>query len=581
MLSALARTQSEEATRLFWQIVKRYKPGVAVAGLCGFFLNFLTFAGAIYMLLIYDSVLPSRNVATLFGLFVMLLAIYGFQFVFELIRGSALLGIANNLRDELSPLARHAMVNRSLRSGKADGDGMQPVRDLDQIHGYLAGQGPGALMDLPWVLVFMVVLAMLHWSLGLTALAGTLVLVVIAVISGRRTQEGSQAITQATGQRSAALLTELRFAEGAVAMGMQDRLIERSSLHDGRYMEAQNFLARTVARYGGAGRVFRLFLQSLILTVGALLVIDGKASGGVIIAASVLAGRALAPVDMTIANWRPMVGALAGWDRLNEIIGHWRKPSARSVSLDPPSGELALRDVWIAPPGTQKTVLGGVSLIIQPGQALALIGPSGAGKTSLAKVILGIWPAARGEVRLDGATHDQWDAETIGASFGYVPQTVDLIDGSVGENIARFDPEATSERIIAAARAASLHEFILTLPEGYDTRLNASGAELSAGQRQRIGLARALYNDPWLLVLDEANSNLDSVGDDALARAIDGVKKRKGIVVMITHRPATLAPATHIALLNEGRIADYGTRDEVLGRLQQAQQIPAKTVNTR
>jgi ATP-binding cassette subfamily C protein len=566
---------------LFWQIIRRYKPGVAVAGLCGFFLNFLTFAGAVYMLLVYDSVLPSRNVATLFGLFVMLLAIYGFQFLFELIRGNALLGIANDLRDELSPLARHAMVNRALRSGKADGDGMQPVRDLDQIHAFLAGQGPGALMDLPWVLVFMVVLTLMHWSLGLTALVGSLVLVVIALISGKRTQGGSQALTQATGQRNAAMLTELRFAEGAVAMGMQDRLLERSSTHDGRYMEAQNLLARTVARFGGAGRIFRLFLQSMILTVGALLVIDGKASGGVIIASSVLAGRALAPVDMAIANWRPMVAATAGWERLSEIIAHWRKPPARSVTLNPPTGELALRDAWIAPPGSQKFVLGGVNIIIQPGQALALIGPSGAGKTSFAKAVLGIWPIARGEVRLEGATHDQWDAEVLGASLGYVAQNVELIDGSVGENIARFDPEATSDKIIAAARAASLHEFILTLPEGYDTRLNSGGAELSAGQRQRVGLARALYGDPWLLVLDEANSNLDAVGDEALASAIEGVKARKGIVVMITHRPATLAPATHIALLNDGRVADYGTRDEVLGRLQKAQQLPAKTVNTR
>lgn len=554
-----------------------------MAGICGFFLNFLTFAGAVYMLLVYDSVLPSRNVATLFGLFAMLLAIYGFQFVFELIRGNAMLGIANNLRDELSPLARHAMVNRSLRSGKADGDGMQPIRDLDQIHGFLAGQGPGALMDLPWVLVFMIVLAMLHWSLGLTALAGTLVLVVIAVVSGRKTQDGTQAITQATGQRNVAMLTELRFAEGAVAMGMQERLLARSSTHDASYMDAQNFLAQTVARFGGAGRVFRLFLQSLILTVGALLVIEGKSSGGVIIASSVLAGRALAPIDMTIANWRPMVAALAGWDRLGEIIAHWRKPPARTVALDPPKGELALRDVWIAPPGTQKFVLGNVNMLIQPGQALALIGPSGAGKTSLAKAILGIWQVPRGEVRLDGATHDQWDAETLGACFGYVPQTVELIDGTVGENIARFDPEATSDKIIAAARAASLHEFILTLPDGYETRLNAAGAELSAGQRQRIGLARALYGDPWLLVLDEANSNLDAVGDEALARAIEGVKQRGGIVVMVTHRPATLAPATHIALLQEGRVADFGPRDEVLGRLQQAQQpqAPARTVNTK
>jgi ATP-binding cassette subfamily C protein len=256
---------------------------------------------------------------------------------------------------------------------------------------------------------------------------------------------------------------------------------------------------------------------------------------------------------------------------MTDLLGQWRKPPSRSVELDAPTGQIVLRDVWIAPPGTQKMVLGGVNLIVEPGQALALIGPSGAGKTSLAKAILGIWPLARGEVRLDGATHDQWDADTLGASFGYVPQAVEMIDGTVGENIARFDPAADSDKIIAASRAASLHEMILAMPEGYETRLSGSGGELSAGQRQRIGLARALYGDPWLLVLDEANSNLDAVGDEALARAIQSVKQRKGIVIMITHRATTLGPATHIALLNEGRLADYGLRDEVLKRMQPQQ----------
>jgi ATP-binding cassette, subfamily C, bacterial PrsD len=556
---------------LFLQIIKRYRSGVLALLLCGFFLNLLTFAGSIYMLLVYDSVLPSRSIASLVGLFVMLLVIYGFQYVFELIRSEASLGIANAVRDDLVQPMRYAMVNRSLKTGKADGDGMQPMRDLDQIHSYLAGAGPNALIDLPWVIVFMVVLALLHWTLGVTALVGTIILAAIAIISGDKTQKATQSVAKITGQRGAAIMAELRFAEGASAMGMQERLAGRSASFDGDFVDVQNLVSRTVARFGGAGRVFRLFIQSMILTVGAALVIDGKASGGVILAASVLAGRALAPVDVAIANWRGMVAAQTGWERMTDLLGQWRKPSSRSVELDAPTGHIVLRDVWIAPPGTQKMVLGGVNLIVEPGQALALIGPSGAGKTSLAKAILGIWPLARGEVRLDGATHDQWDADTLGASFGYVPQAVEMIDGTVGENIARFDPAADSDKIIAASRAASLHEMILAMPEGYETRLSGSGGELSAGQRQRIGLARALYGDPWLLVLDEANSNLDAVGDEALARAIQSVKQRKGIVIMITHRATTLGPATHIALLNEGRLADYGLRDEVLKRMQPQQ----------
>ena len=230
----------------------------------------------------------------------------------------------------------------------------------------------------------------------------------------------------------------------------------------------------------------------------------------------------------------------------------------------------------MAPPGTQRFTLSGVTMTLQPGHALAIIGPSAAGKTTLIRAILGIWRPTRGEVRIDGATLDQWDPEVLGSAFGYVPQTVDLIDGSVGQNIARFDPEATSDSIIAAARAAGMHEVILALPDGYDTVVSAGGNELSAGQRQRIGLARALYGDPYLLVLDEANSNLDSAGDTALARAVDDVRNRGGIVIMITHRPATLAPITHVAVINNGRLADFGPRDEVLQRTLQASQGPAQ-----
>lgn len=348
---------------------------------------------------------------------------------------------------------------------------------------------------------------------------------------------------------------------------MQSRLLGRSAECDRDYIEAQSFLSRTVARLGGAGRVFRLFLQSLILTVGALLVLDGKASGGIIIGASILAGRAFAPVDQAIANWRGLSAAREGWGRIVRAIAVHQIPPPRQVALAAPHGEVVLRDVWVAPPGAKSFVISGVSLTLKPGQALAIIGPSAAGKTTLAKALLGIWQAARGEVRIDGATHDQWEPEAIGAAMGYVPQTVELIEGTIGQNIARFDPAATSEAVIAAARAAGMHEIILAMGDGYETRVSTGGPELSAGQRQRIGLARALYGDPFLVVLDEPNSNLDAEGDTALAQAILGVRERGGIVVMITHRPATLGPVSHVAVLSAGRLVDFGERDGVLERL--------------
>lgn len=551
--------------RLF---VSRYRSGLILVAIASVMLNVLVFAGSAYMLLVYDSVLPSRSIPTLIGLFGMLLLVYAFQSVFENIRSEALLGIANGVHDDLFEAVHYATVTRPLRAGADKGDGLQFTRDLDSVHTFLAGQGPIALIDLPWVITFLIVLFALHWWLGLTALAGVFVMAGLAIWSNKRTQAGSRELSNITGRRSAAALSEIRFAESALAMGMQERLVARTASWENNFIDAQSYLSRTLARLGGASRMFRMLLQSLILSVGALLVIDGKASGGVILASSVLSGRALAPVDQAIANWRGLVAARAGWGRISQAVATFRKPPARNVMLDRPSGELSVRDIWVAPPGTQRFTLSGVSFNLTPGQVLAVIGPSAAGKTTLVRAILGIWKPNRGEVRLDGATLDQWDPETLGSYFGYVPQTVDLVDGTIGQNIARFDPEATSEAVMAAAKAAGMHEVILALPDGYDTPVSAGAVELSAGQRQRVGLARALYGDPFLLVLDEANSNLDGAGDAALANAIAGVKARGGIVIMITHRPATLGPSTHLAVINAGRLSDFGPRDEVMQRMQ-------------
>lgn len=547
--------------------MRRYRGNLLIVAGASLLLNFLVFAGTLYMMLVYDSVLPSRSIPTLIGLFVMLVLVYAFQSMFDAIRSEALLEVANGVHDDLFESVHYATVTRPLRAGPDRGDGLQFTRDLDSVHTFLAGSGPIAIIDLPWVVVFMIVLFALHWTLGLTALLGTVVMTGLALWTSRRTHAGSRELANITGQRSAAALSEIRFAESALAMGMQERLISRTAGWENGFIQAQSFLSRTVARLGGASKTFRMLLQSLILTVGALLVIDGKASGGVILASSVLSGRALAPVDQAIANWRGMVAARAGWSRLVHALTTFRRPPAREVALARPTGDLVLRDIWVAPPGTQRFTLAGVTMSLSPGQVLGVIGPSAAGKTTLVRTILGIWKPARGEIRLDGATLDQWDQETLGSYFGYVPQAVELVDGTIAQNIARFDPDATSERIVDAARAASLHELILTLPDGYETMVSAGGVELSAGQRQRIGLARALYGDPFLLVLDEANSNLDAIGDTALANAVAGVRARGGITVMITHRPATLGPATHLAIINSGRLTDFGERDVVLGRM--------------
>lgn len=551
---------------LFRGFLHHYRDRLWSVVIASMLLNVLVFAGSAYSMLVYDSIMPSGSIPTLVSLFAILVVVYLFQFTFETLRSEAMLGVANGVHRDLSDRVQHAVVSRALRVGGVAGDGLQPIRDLDQIHAFLAGAGPIALIDLPWVIVFLIVLSLLHWSLGLTALLGAIVLAAIAWRSSSKTQDRSRDLAQITSLRQARLLAELRHAETAAAMGMRERMKDRTGAIDDEFLDKQVSLSRIVARFGGAGRLFRILLQSLILSVGALLVIEGKATAGITLAASILSGRALAPVDQAIANWRGLVAARSGWSRIVNAMEKLPPPVARDIALQPPNGAIEVSDLWVAAPGTTRPIVSGVSFRLEPGQGLAIVGPSAAGKTSFAKALLGIWPWLRGDVRLDGATPDQWDPEVLGRSFGYVPQNVELVEGTIGENIARFDPDATSDNVIAAAKAAGLDDLIKGMSDGYDTPVAQGGASLSAGQRQRIGLATALYGEPHLLVLDEANSNLDAAGDAALANAIAGVRQRGGIVIMITHRLAMFGPVSHVAVMNEGRLVEFGERDEVLKR---------------
>jgi ATP-binding cassette subfamily C protein len=484
---------TKELIRTFFA---RYRRHVSVVVIASVIVNLLVFAGSVYMLLIYDSVLPSRSEPTLFGLFTMLVIVYLMQGALELIRSEAMLSVANGVHQDLLEPVHHAATKRALQTQR-ESNGLQLVRDLDQVHGYLASPGPVALIDLPWVIFFLIVLTALHWSLGLTALLGTLVLVGIAWTTARRSAEGTKELAELTSQRLMANQAELRFAEAALAMGMQQRLLDRAKAWDEKYLTNQSYLSRTVSRLGGAGRLFRLFLQSAMLTVGALLVIDGKASGGIILAASILAGRALAPVDQALGSARNLSAAREGWRRIAEALTAHPMQADKTVALLPPANQVLVNDLWVVPPGAQAPVLTGASFKLEKGQALAIIGPSAAGKSTLAKALLGVWPPARGEIRLDGATHFQWDREVLGQSFGYVPQTIELLEGTVGENICRFDPAALSQAVIAAARGAGMHETILGLAQGYDTQLRpASGKGSRLREHYMVSLSSSSSTSP-------------------------------------------------------------------------------------
>lgn len=555
-------------------VMMRYRRPFVVVLLVSAVLNVLLLGGSIYMMMVYDSVLPSHSVPTLVGLFALVTVVYLFQGLFDNVRTRILADVAVGVDRALSLRVQRAMGRARMAGHPLPGNGLGPMRDLDHLRSFLASGGPVTLIDLPWVVFFIAVLFMLHVWIGVTALVGAAVLVGLAVVTERIVQPPATRLSTLAAVRAGEAEARLRHTELLTVLGMGDRLLARWHKTNERYQAAQNDLARTSGVFGGAARLFRLFLQSALLTVGALLVMDGRASGGIIFASSMLSGRALAPVEQVVAHWRHLISARLGWKRLDELLASFDQPGVQAVALPSPTRSLVVDQLCVAPPGSGRMTVEGVSFRIEAGEALGIAGPSAAGKSSLARALVGGWHPTSGAVRLDGATLDQW-GEALGRHVGYLPQTVELLDGTVADNIARFMPNADDAAIVAAAQAAGAHDMIVGLPQGYQTPVGDDGAHLSAGQRQRVGLARALFNDPFLVLLDEPNSNLDAEGDQALEGAILSVRARGGIAIIIAHRPSALAPVDRILLLRDGRLAAIGSRDEVLAAIAPNVRFPA------
>lgn len=547
--------------------LKRYRATLITVAVLSAVLNVLVLAGSFYLMMIYDSVLPSHSLPTLVGLFTLVTIAYSFQGLFEHGRGKLLASVGAQLERQLSRRVQRAMNDMARLNGKTEGDGLAPMRDLDQVRTFLTGTGPATLLDLPWIGFFLIVLGLLHYWLGLFALAGAIVLIALAVATHRVGAEPTRELGQLIAERSGQAETALRHSEVLTVLGMRAAMERRWDQVNQRYLIAQDRLSAAAGKLGSFSKVFRLFLQSAILSVGALLVIDGKASGGVIFASSLLFGRALAPIDMAIGNWRSFTSTKTSWARLNQLLDEVPALASSNIALPLPQNELRLEGVQAAPPGHPMPAVSNVGFAVAAGSVVGVIGPSGAGKSSLARTIVGAWAPRRGSVRLDGATIDQWPAERLGKAIGYLPQSVELFDGTIAENISRFAISTDSEAVIEAAKLAGVHDMIVRMPLGYETPIGRDGSWLSAGQRQRIGLARALYGSPFLLVLDEPNSNLDQDGEVALEMAIAAARDRGCIVIVVAHRPAILAQATHIVLLRNGRMEGFGPRDEVLAPL--------------
>ena len=526
--------------------------------------NVLALTGSFYMLQIYDRALTSQSIPTLLALSALAIGLYLFQGVLDVSRSQILVRVGAKLDHQLSPLAHKVAIDMP-RYGFSTAESMERGRDVDTLRHFMGGQGPVALFDIPWMPLYLLFVYYLHPWLGILTFGGALLLTALTVMTELLTQKHSTSTQQASIARAAIADSHARNADVIYAMGFAGHAVARFNKINAEHLALQTKTNDITGTFGGISKVLRMILQSAVLGLGAYLTIMGDLTAGAIIAASVAASRALAPVDLAISQWKNVVAARRSYRRLGDTLTALEDAPVK-VTLPAPRDSLKVERVTVAAPSTGTIVLSDVTLDLRAGQATGIIGPSGGGKSSLARGLTGVWPLLRGNVRLDDADLSQWPSDVLGQHIGYLPQDVSLLDATVGENICRLDPNADGDKVLAAAKAAGVHEMIVRLPQGYDTDLGPNGTALSAGQRQRVALARALYGDPFLVVLDEPNSNLDVEGEAALTTAIMGVRARGGIAVIVAHRPSALAAVDMVGVIQNGKLAAFGSKDEIFAK---------------
>ena len=538
---------------------------VCVAAMSGI-INLLMLTGSLFMIQVYDRVLGSQSVPTLLALSLIASAAFIFQGILEVVRTRIISLVAERIDEDLGPRIHAAVADLPLRLPRGAQETLQPFRDLDAIRMFVAGPGPLAMFDVPWMPIYLIVLFLLHPLLGIVTVVGTLVLIGLTYLTEITSKEPAKAAGNAASARNLAADQVQRNAEVVRAMGLLPVLSARWQKSHTAYLVAQRRATKTSALLSGTSKTFRMILQSAMLGLGAYLVIKGQMSSGAIIAGTILSGRAMAPVDQAISAWKGFIAARFAYERLKQMLALYPDASER-FQLPPPNKTLVLENLVVAAPGSPVPIVKRASLALQAGQAVGLIGPSASGKTSLIRGIVGVWPSLAGRVLFDGASIDQWTPETLGPAIGYLPQDSQIFDGTIAENISRFKAGASVESVIAAATAAGFHEHVVAFADGYNSAVGHGGAHLSAGQRQRLGLARALYGDPFVVVLDEPNANLDAEGEAAVIEAIGKVRERGGIAIVVAHRPSAIAAVDMLAVMNAGSIVAFGPRDEVLNKV--------------
>ena len=545
------------------------RPRLGAIAAFSFFINVLFLAPAIFMLQVFDRVIPSNSQDTLVVLLLGTAIALVILLLLDYVRNRLQNLLGNIIDDQLSPPVVKAIVARAARlpnGARSDG-----IRDVATFRNLFSANGLIALFDAPWVVIYVAVIWLFHPALGLGAAIASLLMLALAWLNNRVSQ-GVLEDLQKDGRRASHYVeSSLRNAEVLQALGMTENLLAKWRKLQQHISTGQTSASRRTVSFMALTKFLRQAIQVFMMALGAYLVLTQQASAGVMIATTVLLGRAIQPVEQLVGSWRMLIDARSAYGRLAELAQQFEREEPR-VSMPRPDGALSVDGVSYRVPGSDKPILLGVSFSLAAGEALAVLGASAAGKSTLARVLTGVWPSTNGSVRLDGVDVAYWPRQNLGPWMGYVPQDVELFDGSVADNIARLG-EVDSEAVVKAAKRANAHELILGLEHGYDTRVGEQGARLSPGQRQRVALARALYGDPRLVILDEPNSNLDGEGEIALARAMSGLRNEGVTTVVITHRPSLIAHVDKILMLNAGRVQKFGPSAEVMKALQQQAQV--------
>ncbi|MDO9103989.1 MAG: type I secretion system permease/ATPase [Methylovulum sp.] len=541
------------------------------AAIFSLFINLLMLFPSIYMMQVYDRVLGSSSTSTLLMLTLLAVVLFAMLGALEWVRSQILIRVSARFDVLLNERLYRVLFRQSLVSGGKTS--AQPLGDLLVLRQFLTGNGLFAFFDAPWLPVYIGLLFLFHYTFGIVAIISAILLILLAIWNERATHDDLEQANRVSVESSNITARNLRNAEVVHALGMLPDLMSRWKEKQQRLIMLQATASEKAGLIAALSKTYRLTIQSLVLGLGAWLAIEKQISPGLMIGGSILLGRALAPIDLMIGSWKQFLSARTAYERLNTLLAQF-PPEAEHMPLPAPKGALRAEQAVVAPPGSKVAVLKGLNFTIEAGSFVALIGASASGKSTLARALLGIWPVAGGAIRLDGVDVAQCERSAIGAYIGYLPQDVELFDGSIADNIARFG-ELDANKVVAAAQAAGVHEMILHLPQGYDTEIGSTGGVLSAGQRQRVGLARALYGDPVLVVLDEPNSNLDDQGEQALALSLSRIKQRGCTVIVITHRVGILGLVDRIMVLNEGLLVMDGPRDEILAKLNQRLPQPA------